>query len=373
MHQTLRPLTSLRFFAALSVVTWHCVQTRALSATFSLGYFGVAFFFLLSGFILTYTYEAQFRDRLRWANVRAFYVARFARVYPLHLVAIPIAVACMALFGGHALWSDVDLHTRIAALIAQVLLLQSWIPQQAFYFGGNGPSWSISVEAFFYAVFPLLAVALLRVFRRAAPHVVLFAAGGLWLLEIVLLWPQHAGVGDWRWYVFPPSRLADFVVGMLLAIAFTRSARERRWPLRPGSIEMLAFAAVFFSICFSPFVPVAVRFAAWFMPASSALILTCAYQRGFVSRALSHPVLVRLGEVSFAFYLCHLAVIDVVRAAVGWEHSLFMPLALGGALALSFALYHGVEQPLRTRLRAALARPLARRRAGEPIGLAVPT
>jgi len=237
---------------------------------------------------------------------------------------------------------------------AQTALVQSWIPFQHFYFGGNSPSWSISVEAFFYALFPLLAFGLLRVFG-GAPRAALCAAGGLWLAESLVLWPQHAAVADWRWYIFPPSRLVDFAVGMLLGIAFVGTTRPTRWKLRPTSIEMLALASVFLSICFSPLVPAAMRFAAWFMPASSALILIFAHRRGALSRLLSHPWAVRLGEVSFAFYLCQLPVIDAVRAALGPAHPLFIPLALGAALALSFALHHGIEQPLRTRIRAAFA------------------
>jgi peptidoglycan/LPS O-acetylase OafA/YrhL len=349
-REALLPLTSLRFFAALIVVTWHCAQTRALAATFSLGYVGVAFFFLLSGFILTYTYHETFRSGLRWEAVRAFYVARFARVYPLHLVTIPLAVICMAAFGGHGLWDATDAQTRLQTLTAQAALVQSWIPLQTFYFGGNGPSWSISVEAFFYALFPVIAYGLLRVFG-GAPRAALWAAGGLWLAESLVLWPQHADVADWRWYVFPPSRLIDFVVGMLLGIAFVGARVPARWKLRATSVEVLAVAAVFLSICASPFVPVAMRFAAWFMPASAALIFVFAHRRGVLSGLLSHPVPVRLGEVSFAFYLCHLPVIDFVRATFGEEHPLFIPFAVGIALVLSLALYHGIEQPLRARIR----------------------
>jgi peptidoglycan/LPS O-acetylase OafA/YrhL len=363
-REALLPLTSLRFFAALIVMTWHCAQTRALAATFSLGYAGVAFFFLLSGFILTYTYHDAFRCGLRWEAVRAFYAARFARVYPLHLVTIPIAVACMAAFGGHGLWDAAGAQTRLQTLAAQAALVQSWIPLQTFYFGGNGPSWSISVEAFFYALFPLLAYGLLRVFGRA-PRAALWAAGGLWLAESLVLWPQHADVADWRWYVFPPSRLVDFVVGMLLGFAFVGARAPARWKLRPTSVEIIALAAVFLSICASPFVPVSMRFAAWFMPASSALIFVFAHRRGALSRLLSHPLAVRLGEVSFAFYLCHLPVIDFARAMFGEEHPLFIPLAVGIALVSSFALYHGIEQPMRARIRRLLADRPARTAASE--------
>ena len=350
----LLPLTSLRFVAALLVFSWHCVPTRRVSAVFSLGYIGVAFFFLLSGFILTHRYHESFREGLRLDAVRAFYVARLARVYPLHLAMIPIVVGVLVYLGTDRLWSGVDPETRLRAIAAQVLLVQSWIASVPIVFGVNGPAWSISVEAFFYALFPFAAFGLLRAFRDAPPHAVLAAAAVLWLAQSLLLWPQHAAVDDWRWYVFPPSRLVDFVIGMLLGIAFLRSSGAQRWPLRATSVELLTLAGVCLAVTVSPLVPLSMRFALWVMPAWCAVIFVFAGRRGAISRFLSHPVFVRLGEVSFAFYLCHLAVVKLVDQRLGWEHPFSMAIAFVGTLALSFALYHGVEQPMRTRVRALL-------------------
>ena len=352
-RDTLDALTSLRFFAALLVFSWHCVPTHQFSATFSLGYIGVGFFFLLSGFILTYSYRAAFANGLRWDSVRAFYVARVARIVPLHLVTMPPMILTMVYFG-NPLWSDVGARARVTEVAAQAVLLQSWFPQRAVHFGGNGPSWSISVEAFFYALFPLLAYVLLRAFRAAPPRAVLATAFAVWLLEAAVLTPQHAVVDDWRFYVFPPARLADFVVGMLLGIAVLRGDPAARPRLRGTSMEMLALAAIGLSVFVSPLLPLALRFSAALMPAWAFAIYVFAARRGAISRLLEHPVLVRLGEVSFAFYLIHLAVIALVTWVIGPRHPLFVVLAFGMSLALSFALFHGVEQPLRDRIRRAL-------------------
>jgi peptidoglycan/LPS O-acetylase OafA/YrhL len=351
----LLPLTSLRFAAALLVFAWHCVPTRRIAVTFSFGYLGVAFFFLLSGFILTYTYHRSFRDGLAAPALRAFYAARLARIYPLHLATMPVAIASLVAFGTSPLWNRADAPTRWHAVVAQAALVQSWIPSGPIYFGANGPAWSISVEAFFYAAFPLLAFGLLRVFRSSPPHRVLLGAAAVWLVELALLWPQQAGVDDWRWYVFPPSRLGDFVIGMMLGIAFVRGENRAPWPLRATSLEILALAALFLLVWISPFVPLSVRFAAWVMPAWAAIVYVFAHGRGALSRILAHPAAVRLGEVSFAFYLCHLAVVMAAEHA-GWDRPFMLPLAFCATLALSFALYHGVEVPMRRLLRDVLLR-----------------
>jgi peptidoglycan/LPS O-acetylase OafA/YrhL len=355
-------LTSLRFFAALLVFSWHCVPTHKIAAIFSLGYAGVGFFFLLSGFILIYSYRAAFAHGLRADAVRTFYLARVARIVPLHLIAMPPLILTMVFFGNR-LWSDVGVHTQIIEVAAQAVLLQSWFAADAVHFGGNGPSWSISVEAFFYALFPFLAFALLRAFRAAPPHAALATAFAVWLLQLAVLTPQHATVDDWRFYVFPPARLADFVVGMLIGIAVLRGDTTVPWRLRGTSMEMLAVTAVVLSVIFSPLAPLALRFSAVLMPAWGFAIYVFAAQRGALSRALEHPVLVRLGEVSFAFYLIHLAVIVCVTHWLGTSHPLFLPLALGITLGLSFALFHTVEQPMRVRIRRAVELSAVRRSA----------
>jgi peptidoglycan/LPS O-acetylase OafA/YrhL len=374
--KTLHALTSLRFVAALLVFSWHCVPTRAVSVTFSFGYIGVAFFFLLSGFILTYTYHEAFRERLRPEAIRAFYVARIARVYPLHLATMPLMIACLVYCGSSPLWNDAEPQTRLQAVAAQAVLLQSWIPVGAIYFGANGPAWSISCEAFFYAVFPLAAFILLRAFRTAQPRTILLGAAALWLAQIAVLAPQHAAVDDWRWYVFPPARLVDFLVGMMVGIAFLRfgeleGARARaRSFLRGTCDEVIVLALVVLIVYISPLVPLSTRFSAWCMPGGAAAIFVFARQRGAISRLLTHPALVRLGEVSFAFYLSHLAVLALLTYCIGSDAWFFMPTAFAGTLALSFALFHRVEQPLRTRVRALFA---PRRRAlpsvGYPVGV----
>jgi peptidoglycan/LPS O-acetylase OafA/YrhL len=294
-----------------------------------------------------------FAGGLSAASVRAFYVARIARIVPLHLVAMVPMFVLLERFG-NPWWTGVGIPTRITEVVAQALLVQSWFPDRAIHFGGNGPDWSISVEAFFYALFPLLAVALLRLFRTAPPRAALLAAVGLWGVQVALLVPQHVHVNEWRFYVFPPARLFDFVVGMLLGIAVLRGDPAARWKLRGTSFEMLAVTAIGLSIFVSPLFPQALRFSVVLLPAWSFAIYVFGSRRGAIARLLAHPVLVRLGEASFAFYLIHLSVIVLMTHALGTDHPLFMTASFGTALALSFALLYGVERPLRDRIRGAL-------------------
>jgi len=124
----------------------------AWSAFWSVGWLGVTFFFVLSGFILTYTYGAAVEPLDR----RQFWIARFARVYPLYIFAMLFAVPQLVHDVRHASPSmgPIDAHRLAGVVISSVAMVQAWFGR--FVCVWNCPSWSLSDEAFFYAVFPLV-------------------------------------------------------------------------------------------------------------------------------------------------------------------------------------------------------------------------
>jgi len=147
-------ITSLRFFAAFHVALFHMKEMGVITSpgwlkSFAgIGYVGVSFFFVLSGFILVYTYAG------RTLNLRDFWQARFARIYPAYLFSL---VLFFPFFYFGALKMHVpffyfaEQHFTLSAVLV-LLLLQSWVPQAALSW--NAVAWSLSVEAFFYAIFP---------------------------------------------------------------------------------------------------------------------------------------------------------------------------------------------------------------------------
>jgi len=352
-RRELDALTALRFFAALLVFVYHCAPTAAFGTQFALGHSGVGFFFLLSGFILTYTYHRRFDGTTAWAALRDFYAARVARIYPVHLVAMVFAGIVLWRFGGTT-WDVSSGATRQLAFAAQALLVQSWIPDEKVYLGINAPAWSISTEMFFYAVFPFVLRSLLRSFGKSTPRAIWVAAAMPWAIEFAVALIPHR-VTVWTAYVMPPVRLVDFIGGMLLGIAFLRSGPARVNAVRSTAWEVLAVGAIAFAIAISPHVTEALRYSLFLMPFWAVLIAVFVHEAGWVSRLLRRPVFVALGRASFAFYLIHWPVIAVVGGTLGWSRpALGIAFAFGISLALSFVLFHAVEEPLRKRLRAML-------------------
>ena len=328
---------------------YHAPLAQPFAAQHGLGQAGVGFFFLLSGFILTYTYGGRLRSR---ADAARFYVARFARVYPAYLVSVVLAMPVVAAYGSLA-WNKSSPAVRVEALAAQVLAVQAWFPREEIYLGINSPAWSISVEAFFYALFPFLLGTVSRSFAAAPARTIFVMAAATWACAAaVFAIPHHADV--WTTFIFPPVRLVDFVVGMLLGFAFLRG-----YQLKGAAVmwEGAAVCAVAAAILALPFVPGGWQYSLWMLPFWAALIAIFACTRGAISTLLSRPLFVRLGEISYAFYLAHLTVLILAEHTV--PPALVTVVGLAGALAAAWALHRGVERPLRAAIRGRFARAAA--------------
>jgi peptidoglycan/LPS O-acetylase OafA/YrhL len=153
----LEALTALRFFAAFHVVVFHMRIEGLLPPGpwwyenfAAVGYIGVNLFFVLSGFILVYTYAGT------GVSPRRFWQARFARIYPAYSLSLLLSAPFFFFAVRHLeipflAWSKQHLVT---ACVLTLGLLQSWFPQAALTW--NAVCWSLSVEAFFYLVFPIL-------------------------------------------------------------------------------------------------------------------------------------------------------------------------------------------------------------------------
>ena len=153
-------LTSLRWYAALLVFFVHVdfvpFQWTPLNP-FEIGYVGVAFFFVLSGFVLTWSSAVVVRSG-------RFYWRRFARIYPAH-------IATFAIVGLAAVAWHLPKVGYLSALM-NITLTQAWWPGYRMVETWNGVSWSLSAEAFFYLCFPAILIWVRRATPRAAACVV---------------------------------------------------------------------------------------------------------------------------------------------------------------------------------------------------------
>jgi peptidoglycan/LPS O-acetylase OafA/YrhL len=176
-------LTALRGIAALSVAAFHFhtdLNNKHLlgpdsplnADTFFLSksYLFVDFFFILSGFILYYSYKQLFSAKVSREHLLCFLGRRIGRLYPLHIAVLTawILFECSKFFI-HTSSEAFSPPNSIRNLVSSFLLVQAWIPSGI---GWNTPSWSISAEWFVNILFPWLTLAVARL-RRPGAYVAL--------------------------------------------------------------------------------------------------------------------------------------------------------------------------------------------------------
>ena len=362
----LEALTGLRFVAALLVVVHHfgrgpaAALGPAAERVAAYGYVGVSFFFVLSGFILAYVY-APAAGRVAW---RAFYAARFARVYPLYGAALVLAAPGFVFRVLTEVPPPDQLPVGVATAVTAPLLLQAWTPWTALLW--NTPGWSLSVEAFLYLLTPAALVVVTRWTGRG------MAVGGaaLWLLALVgpALYLAWAGGGEpmagpaalWHHTVLyaPPLHVPQFALGLVVGAAYARRGATR--PAPRGSAGAL-LGALALGLALVPGIPQPLLNDGLIAPAFALLFWALAPGDAASARFLASAPLRRLGDASYAVYLLQKPVYQYAYAAaealgVAAPHA--SSLFFGGYLVLlvgvSLLAHRGLEVPARRWIRVRL-------------------
>jgi peptidoglycan/LPS O-acetylase OafA/YrhL len=309
----LTTLTPLRGIAALIVVVFH---SNLMFMSFmpidkphfvTSGWLWVDFFFVLSGFILTYVYGYTFENSITTASYWKYIKARFARVYPLHFVTMIFCLICAFIITHYANGLHPFFATMVNPLsaIASLFLVQSL----GIYMTAplNSPSWSLSTEWWMYMLFPLLAPFFYRI-KFLGKVLTLIGIAGLFLFVKYYLGPVSLPfpggspslnvVADFGFF----RCMAGFLLGMLLFSIYEKSVAinffKRSWvfvvffmgtivAMHKGAEDIIVIASF-------PFI-----------------ILSAAYNTSTIRKILDAPFLQRLGDWSFSIYMVHVPIIYV--------------------------------------------------------------
>ena len=362
----IKALTSLRGLAAMAVVLQHFSATAQRNASGWIpsivphGYMAVDFFFVLSGFIMSYTYLAGF-ETIGLKAYGPFLWKRVARIFPLG-IAITLIVVVLGQIA--ALWDLTRLFYHVppgshlgTEIAINLLHLQGLMPDYSL----NDPSWSVSVELGAYLLFPLLIY-----LNISAPRwvTVVYTALGIWILLRLSAQDPTLGMG----FRSPPFDLARCVIEFGFGILIFRVYRGGTWPCeigRDGWTWAIAGLGLVSLIGRTDLAAVAVF---------PFLVLAFALNTGRPRRILSHRWLHYLGTISFSIYLVH----QLFRETEVWLVRSVHPAPLPPWMALGFAFlgslsvlpfaalaYHGIERPGRTALNSIVKR-LGRAR-GAPV------
>ena len=321
-HRYLHNLTPLRGIAALWVATYHFGSLLKLippkqTMLIEKGYLMVDLFFIMSGFIMWHVYAASFSERITETNFRRFMVARFARIYPLHLFTLFVLIGMSYISGN---WNPVnDPH----AILTNVFMLQSMGFERLSTW--NRPSWSLSAEWAAYMVFPLLALFMSQ--KKRLSRIVLPIGIVIAYFALVFLIPPM-GIGNADRLVLHKldvtydygyiRGIAGFTLGML-CYGLYLDDRTRRYLSKDRVAVILAATAL---ICMHfgtndlflilPFAGITLCFAA---------------NSGYIHKACNASVLQFLGKVSYSIYLVQWIATDLFTAGFRRFHLnvLFFP------------------------------------------------
>lgn len=367
-------LTSLRGFAAIMVVFYHfrnefgnTLNIDYYTGYFYKGYMWVDFFFILSGFVISFKYYNNFYLTKCRADVATFLIKRLARIYPLHLTMLflflPMEVLKLALQSHAAPAFSIN---SFPAVLTNLLLMQAWHLHHSVTW--NHPAWSISAEWAAYLLFPLLVPLVLRAGRLASWALAAGLLSGITWLTLV------AGHGELS-SVMPDFGAVRGVLGFTLGMQIYRLWRSnspqglRAWA---GSGLSLATAliAVGAALHFKAFDPLIILLFCW-------LTLAASGGESALHRLISIGPMHYLGIISYSIYMDHAFVQHVWRfiwqrwadGVYGTTASLAtLALLLAGILALSSLTYRFIECPGRVALPRWFARlvpPIAAKGGGE--------
>ncbi|MFV0530360.1 MAG: acyltransferase family protein [Flavobacteriales bacterium] len=314
----IKPLTSLRFFFALMIFLMHSFYEvseetfignqasieKMFNSFFKYGHVGVTFFFVLSGFILAYNYQDRLLEKK--VSIFDFYVYRIARIYPLHLFLLGTVV--LTNFGG--VFGDFSIKKGLI-FISKLTLTQSFIPSHKFYFSYAGITWSISCEMFFYFMLPFLVwLFFYKIKRKKIRYTFLFIT----CLYVIIVGELLQGVWKFNFlYANPLIRVVDFLIGIFLFNIYRELKVNKDLNRYNFTIlEIVSVGLFFVFVYFQDSIPSQYHYAIFYWIPISFIILIFSFQKGFLSKILSHSILIFLGEISFSFYMLHYSVIGMV-------------------------------------------------------------
>ena len=266
------------------------------------GSIGVAFFFLLGGFAMTLGYSEKVVAPT--FNYGKYLWKRVFKFYPIHWV---------LLFGFCILNYLCSAPLGIKTFIPNFLLLQSFIPNKDFFYSYNSPSWYLCDTLFFVALFPFIIRGIYRLKDSLWLKVLTILLVSAYVAAQIVV-PEEQSLAIL--YINPFARFFDYVAGILASLWLLRWTEKEKQVNRLAMYGLLALSVILIICAFQLDGSVRKHAPVLWIPMLGLLLSTSiiSLRGGGISLLRSKP-LVSFGEVSFAFYMVHSLVINVVKVA----------------------------------------------------------
>lgn len=344
MKNEITSLTSLRFIAAFYVFLFHCrfhfgnlnEDYEWLNNFIKKGQVGMTLFFLLSGYILTFVYQ-----HISIETLKKYYLSRVARIYPTYIISGMITLPFfLSNFDSITLENFFQV---LLALIAFLLMIQAWFPP-LFSIWNFGGSWSLSVEAFFYLLFPIIRIISNELSTKVL--IIILCISYLWAVIPIFYINSFSNI-DSYWvmniysYTSPIFRLGEFIIGIIVFIL----SRERGIIIFNNWGVMLALIVIFFILLISKQISSGLSLYSFISIPTFIWIISFLGNGGKIP-LLDHKVFIGLGRISYSFYLTQFFVFIIIQK-INTTIMFKWVLSFGGTLGFSILLYFIIEKPCR--------------------------
>lgn len=345
-------LTFTRFIAVMMVLFYHgaggiylrSFDVFPISSLLHAAPTAVSFLYVLSGFVMVLVY---YRPAQKF-DIRSYWTARFLRIYPLYIISFLMV---------WYYYYDIS-RIKPQKILANIFVIQAWIPKYAQSF--NYASWSMTVEFFFYVIFPFF---ILWSYRQSTKKLIT-ASLILWSVSQLVsyvLWIGYFPEQELFIVYFPLFHLNSFIIGVVGGIWYMRVGQSQEIKSATKSLVLtagvlLAAGYTILSNVFTQLPHDLQPMSGLLAPIFTLIIVALALDKTRLSKIFAHPVLVTLGETSFALYILHVPVTWIYIRAL--ENSsladpqlvldyTYLPLMVSVGLLAHFY----VDRPLRSWLK----------------------
>ena len=340
---TTSQLTFTRFIAAFLLFVYHFREIKS-GEHLNLG---VSYFYVLSGFVMILAYGKK-----EYISPKEYYINRLARIYPLHIMTLLLAmVANIFKYINYLEYVKFD----IPSMLINAFLIHAWIPQTSLSY--NVPSWSISVEMFFYLLFPFIFNYVIKKWKLK--YIAIFTLS-FWLIcqigmNIFYFSEYYGGHNSLDRYFLkynPFLHLNSFLVGILFGLIFQNI---QLFNFKAGNYDIPIIIVTLTTILLIYLTRNLFIHNGFHSITFGGLILLITLNTGRITKIFNNKHLIYLGEISFALYLIQIPIglilTKILSVAGIKSHAVFFCLSFVVVMIASHISYKYIEIPARNKIK----------------------